>query len=80
MRDSVVTLNSNVGDRELSTIDLTGLSADTTEAFMVSGIQNINIDDSSSSNIMANDDSSMRTIEQVVPTEGQDQPTTMKPA
>mmetsp|Transcript_54121 Transcript_54121/g.58696 ORF Transcript_54121/g.58696 Transcript_54121/m.58696 type:complete len:103 (+) Transcript_54121:233-541(+) len=42
----------------------------------------INIDDGSSSNIAVDDDynSNMRTTEQIVPTEGQDLPTTMKPA
>ena len=44
---------------------------------MVSGIQN-NINDGSSSNIAAGDDS-MRTIEQTVPMEGQDLSSTMKP-
>ena len=72
LRDPVVTLNSNGGDRELLTTDVTSVSAGTMEALMVSGIQNININDSSSSNITANDDSSMRMIEQTVPTEGQD--------
>ena len=78
VRDPVVTLNSD-GEQELPTTDVTGVSADTTEALMVSEIQNININDGSSSNITANNDSSMKTIEQTVPTEGQDLPTTMKP-
>ena len=48
---------------------------------MVSGTNNININNgSSSSNIAANNDSNMRTTEQAVPMEGQDLPTTMKPA
>ena len=45
---------------------------------MVSGTQNININ-GSSSNIAA-DDSNTRATEQTVPMEGQDLPTTMKPA
>ena len=80
MRNSVVTLNSNGGDQELPTTDVMGVSADTTEAFMVSDIQNININDGSSSDITADNDSSMRTIDQAVPMEGQDLPTTIKPA
>ena len=53
----MVTLNSTVGDLELPA-DVTGVSADTTEALLVSGIQNmdININDGSSSNIAADDD------------------------
>ena len=61
VRDPVVTLNS-YGDQELI-VDVTGVSADITEALMVSGIQNININDGSSSNITTDDDSSMRIIE-----------------
>ena len=77
-RDPVVTLNYNGGDQELPTTDVTGVPASVMEKFMVSGIQN-DINNGSSSNIAAIDDS-MRTIEQTVPTEGQDLPTTMKPA
>ena len=76
MRDPVVILNSN-SEQELPTTDVVGVSADTPEALMVSGIQN-NINNGSSSNIAADDDS-MRTIEQTAPMEGQDLPTTMKP-
>ena len=43
VRDPVVTLNSD-GDRELL-VDVTGVLLDTMEALMVSGIQNININD-----------------------------------
>ena len=78
MRDLVVTLNSD-GDRELPAV-VTGASTDTMEALLVSGIQNININDGSSSNIAADNDSNMRTMEQTVPRRGQDLPTTMKPA
>ena len=72
MRDLVVTLNSD-GNRELPT-DVTSVSEteDTAEAEMVSGMKNmdININDSSSSNIAADNDSNsnMRTTEQTVPT------------
>ena len=38
VRDPVVTLNSNGGDRELPTTDVTGALAGATEALMVSGI------------------------------------------
>ena len=83
VRDPVVTLNSNDGNQELPA-DITGVLADTTEALMVSGTKNININinNSSSSDIAADDDSNsnMSTTEQAVPTEGQDFPTTMKPA
>ena len=61
VRDPMVTLNSNGGDRELPTTDVTGAPAGATEAFMVSGIQN-NINDGGSRNI-ATDDDSMKTIE-----------------
>ena len=46
----------------------------------MSGIQNVNINNSSGSNIAANNDSNMTTTEQAAPTEGQDLPTTVKPA
>ena len=78
MRDLVVTLNSD-GDQELPT---TGVSEveDTTE--LVSDNQNVNINDGSSSDIAADNDSNMVTTEQAVPPieEVQDLPTTMKPA
>ena len=35
VRDPVVTLNSNGGNRELPTTDVTGVSADTTEAILI---------------------------------------------
>ena len=41
MRDPVATLSSN-GNRELPT-DVTGILEDTVEAFLVSEIQNVNI-------------------------------------
>ena len=78
VRDLVVTLNSN-GDRELPT---TGVSEveDTTES--VSDNQNVNINNGSSSDIVADNDSNMATTEQAAPLieEVQDLPTTMKPA
>ena len=80
VRDLVVTSNSTNGDRELPTTDVTGILADTMEALMMSGTQKININGGSSSDIAANDDFNMRATEQAVPTEGQDLPTTMKPA
>ena len=83
VKDPVVILNSNNSNRELPA-DVTGLSADTTEALLVSGIQNININinDGSSSEITTDDDSNsnMRTTEQAAPAEEQDLPTTMEPA
>ena len=66
MRDFVVTLNSTDGNQELPTTDVTGVTgvlADTTEALMVLGTQNININDGSSSDIVADNDSNMRTTE-----------------
>ena len=79
VRDLVVTLNSPNGYRELQA-DVTGVSVDTTEVLLVSGNQNININDGNSSDIAANNDSNMATTEQTVPTGRQDLPTTMKPA
>ena len=75
VRDPVVTLNSE-GEWDLPTTDVTGVWEYTTEAFMLSGIQN-NINDGSSRNIVATDDS-IRTIEQTVPIEGYDLRTTIK--
>ena len=77
VRDSVVILNSNNGDQELPE---PGVSEVEDTAKLASDNQNNNINDGSSSNIMANDDSIMTTTEQTVPTEGQYLPTTMKPA
>ena len=77
VRDPVVTLNSTGGDRELPE---PGVSEAEDTAEFVSDNQNININDGNSSNITADDDSNMTTTEQTVPTEGQDLPTTMKPA
>ena len=61
MRDLVVTLSSD-GDQELP-VDVTGVSVGTAEALLVSGNQNVNINDGSSSNIAADNDSNMRTTE-----------------
>ena len=73
MRDLVVTLNSSKSDWELPA-DVTGVSTDTMKTLMVSGTQNININinDRSSSDIAANNDSNsnMKTTEQAVPMEG----------
>ena len=79
MRDPVATSNSDdINLRDLLA-DVTGVSEaeDTTEAFWVSGIQNVNIHDSSSD--VAASDSNIRTSKQAVLTEGQDLPTTMEP-
>ena len=80
MRDPVVTLNSNDGNLQDLPADVMGVSEaeDTTEEFIVSGIQNVNINNSSSN--IAADNSNMRTTEQAVPTKGQDLPTTVEPA
>ena len=79
VRDLVGTLIPTNGNQELQTTDVTGVSADTTEALRVSGTQNVNINNGSSSDIATDNDSNMRTTEQAVPTEGQDLLTTMKP-
>ena len=78
MRDLVVTLNSPDGNQELPPTDVMGVLADTTESLMVSGTQNININNGSSRDIAADNDSNMKATEQAVPTEGKDLPTTMK--
>ena len=75
MRDPVVTLNSNGGDRELPE---PGVSEGEDTAELVSESDN-NINNDSSSDITADDDSIIMTTEQTVPPEGQDLPTTVKP-
>ena len=74
MRDPVVTLNSNGGDRELPE-PVVSEEEDTAE--MVSESDN-NINDCSSSGDITDDDSIISNTEQTVPM-GQDLPTTVKP-
>ena len=65
-------------------VDVTGVSEDTGEAFLVSGNQNININNGSSSYITATDDSNsnLTTTEQASSflLEGHDLPTAVEPA